>query len=119
VTNSPRTLANILVILALVFAASGMSFAKGNKGGKPNGSPAPTAAHHTTILMISPNSITVREPKGTKDFVITQFTSFTFKGTPVRVEALKSGMRVAIGTGTDPRVAERIDADDPPADGKK
>ncbi len=113
----PRNLILGLAVLLLVFTTSDIAFAKGSGGKKAASSPAP---HHTTIAMINANSITVKEPTGTRTLTITQFTQITFKGQLARFDALvEPGMRVAIGAGTDPTVAERIDADDPPADGKK
>jgi hypothetical protein len=113
----PRTLLIWAAALVLALVVPDLAFAKSLGGKKP--APSSPVPHHTTISSITATSITVKEPKGLRTLAITQFTQFTYKGSAVRWEALKPGMRVAIGAGTDPNTAERVDADDAPSDGKK
>jgi hypothetical protein len=112
----PRNLIAGVVALILFLAIPHVAFAKSPAGGKK---PAPVAPHHTTIQTISATSITIKQSSGSKTLAITQDTVITFKRQTVKFDALKPGMRVSFVAGSDPTVAARIDADDPPTEAKK
>jgi len=114
----PRNLPIVFVILALVVTTPHFAIAKSSGSGNGGKKAAPVVPHHTTIQTISATSITIKS-SGTKTLTITQDTVITFKRQTVKFDALKPGMRVSFVAASDPTIAARIDADDPPAEAKK
>ena len=80
-----------------------------NKDAKPTPEP-----QHTTISLISGNSITISTGKETKTYTIDQDTQIQLKGGRATVADLKPGMRVAITPGIAPALAGVILASDAP-----
>ena len=80
-----------------------------NKDAKPTPEP-----QHTTISLISGNSITISTGKDTKTYTIDQDTQIQLKGGRATVADLKPGMRVAITPGIAPALAGVILASDAP-----
>src|SRR2546422_11068126 len=71
-----------------------------------------TPPHHKepVIASVGANSITVDEEKGTRTFMISQFTEISVNGQKATVSDLKPGMRVSVTIGMDPTHASRITA---------
>jgi hypothetical protein len=86
------------------------------------GNPKPRATpnhHHVTIEAISPDSITVNSPDGSKTYKIAMSTEITFKGESATVDQLQVGMRVEVTPdAVDETMAGLIQANDAPNDPK-
>jgi hypothetical protein len=101
------------ILLAVGLLALPASVRAGNTS-KPK--PTPNH-HHVTIEAVSPDSITVNQPGGSKTYKIALSTEITFKGQTVTVDQLQVGMRVQVTPdAVDETVAGEIIADDPPHD---
>jgi hypothetical protein len=85
-----------------------------NQNRTPTPAPKKTPSPHTVIQAITATSITIKEPKGSATYKITDLTEIDFKGEPAKVTDLKPGMSVVVTVGLDPTQADRISADDPP-----
>jgi hypothetical protein len=75
---------------------------------------AATTNQINTISKVDSSSIIVKTPAAISTYRITAKTQIDFKGKPARISDLKTGMRVEVTAATDPQVADRISADDPP-----
>jgi hypothetical protein len=75
---------------------------------------AATTHQEHTISKIDSSSLIVKTPTAITTYRINAKTQIEFKGKPAKLSDLKTGMRVEVTAGTDPQVAERINADDPP-----
>jgi hypothetical protein len=80
-----------------------------------------TPPHHKepVIASVAANSITVDEEKGTRTFVISQFTEISVNGQKATMSDLKPGMRVNVTIDTDPTRASRVNASGVPVDHDK
>jgi hypothetical protein len=114
----------IIPIIVLSLGISGASSVQAERpapkgeGDRPHG-PGDKKGHEdshraTTIDSVSADSISIKGAKDAKTYKITKDTVFTFKGKTVKADEIKPGMRVSVSAGTDPTVAARITADDPP-----
>ncbi len=115
--NIPVLVVTVLGLLALVSAdvlAAAPKPAPKPSAKAPNAKKATPAPTHTTIASISADSITVDEPKGTRTYKIGKDTEFNLRGQKVKIEEIKTGMRVSVTVGSDPAVAQRISASDAP-----
>ena len=72
--------------------------------------PTPAPSQGTTIVAVTAESITVKEPATTKTLAITQFTEITVNGRKGTAVDLKPGMTVHVTLGTDATKASRISA---------
>lgn len=90
--------------LLLVMPASGFAGSK-----KAKATPAPVPAE-PVIANVSPDAVTVSDDKGSKTYVVTQFTEVTVNGQRATVAELKPGMKAKVVIGTDAAHAARIAA---------
>src|SRR4051794_9929988 len=74
---------------------------------------------HTTITSISADSLTISSGGTAKTYKLTKDTDLTLKGQKAKVEDLKAGMRVSVTMASDPTVASRVNASDPPKEEPK
>ncbi len=95
-------------------AAPHMSGGGGNKNNNKQSQTDKAAPQHTTISLVSSDSITIQSGKESKTFKITQDTAIELKGSRATVADLKPGMRVSITPGLEPTIAGHITANDPP-----
>ncbi len=118
----------VLVLALTVQMLAGAAYAENKSAARPqnrntpNKPPAkkdPPKAEHTTITSISADSITISEGGKAKTFTITKDTEIDLKGQKAKVEDLKAGMRVSVSMGSDPTIASRINASDPPKEDPK
>jgi len=104
------------IILPLLLAIGLLTLPAAVRAGSPKPRATPNH-HHVTIESVSPTSITVNAPDGTKTYKIASTTEITFKGETVTVDQLQAGMRVQVTPdAVDETVAGEIIADDPPHD---
>src|SRR6266853_1296671 len=106
---------------ALAAAAGGakpvaphLSGGGGNKNYNKQSQKEKPEPQHTTISLVSGDSISIQAGKDTETFKITQDTAIEFKGSRATVAELKPGMRVSITPGIEPTIAGHITANDPP-----
>jgi hypothetical protein len=123
---SPRTFILVALLLSVNFTgvsaapSSGHSTTRRTKmghspGKKPKLEPKETPeAQHTTIALISGDTISIAAGKETKTYKIDQQTQIELKGVRATVADLKPGMRVSITPGVDASLAGYILAADPP-----
>jgi hypothetical protein len=106
-----------LIVLLLATALSAFLTTSLIAGGKPKTTPFPP--HHTLIGAVNADSITVTKTGGTtgssKTYKITKYTQITFEGKTVKVDELKTGMKVSVVEAYDGS-ADRITASAPPHD---
>jgi hypothetical protein len=106
----------ILLVLSLATTlATGVVFGAGGKL-PPKKEYVP---EHTTITSISADSLTISSGGTAKTYKLTKDTVLTFKGQTAKPEDLKAGMRVSVTMASDPTVASRVNASDPPKEESK
>ncbi len=84
----------------------------GKKKGKGDGKP--DEVHQTVITSVDLDSITVKQDTTTKEYKVTKDTTIELKGQKASLFDLKEGMRVSITIGFDPKILDRIIANDAP-----
>jgi len=96
-----------LGLLALAFA-----FPSIGHGAAPKAPPTPTPKFTTVIKSISADSLTVTSgQKNSITYKVDKYAKFTLNGQNVKVDELKSGMRVNVTQGgTDGKTATEISA---------
>jgi hypothetical protein len=90
--------------LLLVMPASGLAGSK-----KAKATPVPLPAE-PVITNVVPDAVTVSDDKGSKTYVVTQFTEISINGQRATVAELKPGMKTKVVIGTDAAHASRITA---------
>ena len=96
-------------VLVVVFSLGMFLSASIFAGSKKKPTPPPTI-QPPTISAVTADSITVKEEKVTRTFMITQFTEINVNGRKATAAELKPGMTVNVSLGTDSAKASRINA---------
>ena len=115
---NPRIILVLVLAVGLQALLTGPASA-GRMPNKPLPKKEPPKVEHTTITSISAESITISEGGKAKTFKITKDTELSLKGQKATADDLKAGMRVSVSVGSDPTVASRVNASDPPKEDPK
>ena len=87
-----------------------MLFSEGALAGSKKKPTPPATVQAPTIVAVTENSITVKDPQTTRTLTITQFTEINVNGRKAPAAELKPGMTVNVTLGTDPSKVSRINA---------
>ena len=98
-----------ILLLALLSVALLLPNAANAKVKRAKAKPSLTPTS-ITIQSIAGNTITVKEPQGTKSYTVTTATEITYEGQRVALSFLKAGMHVDVSAGMDLTVASVITA---------
>jgi hypothetical protein len=92
---------------ALLLVMPHPAFAGGSKKTKATAPPAPA---EPVIANVTQDAVTVSDEKGSRTYVVTQFTEITLNGQRATLAELKPGMKAKVVLGTDALRASRITA---------
>jgi hypothetical protein len=95
------------VASALLLVMPHPAFCGGSKKAKAT---PPAAPAEPVIANVAQDAVTVSDDKGSKTYVVTQFTEITLNGQRAALAELKPGMKVKVVLGTDALRASRITA---------